>query len=217
MAWVPPPTGKRGRHAQYSDAAIQTCLTMKVLFGMALRQTTGFVESLLRLGGDEAAWRFEPAEHPALHPGQSARLFHHDDAVGWLGALHPAVRAELGIKPDVFVFEASLDALTAGRLPTFVALSRYPEVRRDLALVVDEDVPVQELLDALRGRAGEWLTDLHLFDVYQGAGVVKGKKSVALGLTWQHPSRTLNDEEINQLIDAIVIESRQRFGAELRG
>ncbi|SHE89849.1 phenylalanyl-tRNA synthetase beta subunit [Modicisalibacter ilicicola DSM 19980] len=177
----------------------------------------GDVESLSSVGGDAAAWRFEPAEHPALHPGQSARVFHRGEAVGWLGALHPAVRAELGIKLEVFVFEVRLDALTEGRLPSFAALSRFPEVRRDLALVVDEEVPVQALLDTLRKRAGEWLSDLRLFDVYQGGGVVKGKKSVALGLTWQHPSRTLNDEEINQLIDAIVTESRQRFGAELRG
>ncbi|MGC3875147.1 phenylalanine--tRNA ligase subunit beta [Halomonas sp. GXIMD04776] len=177
----------------------------------------GDVESLLEVGSNHAAWRFEPAEHPALHPGQTARLTYQGEAAGWLGALHPAIRAELGIKPEVFVFEVRLDALTQGRLPTFRALSRYPEVRRDLALVVDEGVPVQALLDSLREQAGEWLVGLHLFDVYQGAGVVEGKKSVALGLTWQHPSRTLNDEEINQLIDSIVIESRQRFGAELRG
>ncbi|WP_136067630.1 phenylalanine--tRNA ligase subunit beta [Modicisalibacter radicis] len=177
----------------------------------------GDLESLLAMGGDADAWRFEPAEHPALHPGQTAAVLHRGQRVGWIGALHPAVRAELGLKSDPLVFEVELDPVVEGRLPSFAALSRYPEVRRDLALVVDEAVAVQALLDTLRERAGEWLTDLHLFDVYQGAGIAEGYKSVALGLTWQHPSRTLNDEEINQLVEAIVAESKQRFGAELRG
>lgn len=177
----------------------------------------GDLESLLAMGGNGEAWRFEPAEHPALHPGQTAKVCYRGEAAGWIGALHPAIRAELGLKTDAFVFEVRLDALTQGRLPAFTPLSRYPEVRRDLALVMAEETPVQALLDTLREQGGEWLTDLRLFDVYQGPGVAEGYKSLALGLTWQHPSRTLNDEEINQLVDVIVAESRQRFDAELRG
>ncbi|MFC3285385.1 phenylalanine--tRNA ligase subunit beta [Litchfieldella rifensis] len=177
----------------------------------------GDLESLLAMGGSISAWRFEPGEHPALHPGQTARVLYRGDAVGWLGTLHPAVRAELGLKVDAVLFEVQLEALSQGILPEFIPLSRYPEVRRDLALLVDETLPVQSLLDCLREQAGEWLTELRLFDVYQGKGVAEGHKSVALGLTWQHPSRTLNDEEINQLVDAIVTESKQRFGARLRG
>lgn len=176
----------------------------------------GDVEALLALGGNLAAWRFDAAEHPALHPGQSARLLLNDEPVGWMGALHPATRAELGLKVEVFVFEITLSAACAGRLPRFAPLSKYPEVRRDLAFVVEEGVHVQSLLDAIRAQAGEWLTDLRLFDVYQGQGVADGHKSLALGLTWQHPSRTLNDDEINQLVDAIVTDSHTRFGAALR-
>lgn len=176
----------------------------------------GDVEALLALGGNLAAWRFDAAEHPALHPGQSARLLLNDEPVGWMGALHPATRAELGLKVEVFVFEIMFSAACAGRLPRFAPLSKYPEVRRDLAFVVEEGVHVQSLLDAIRAQAGEWLTDLRLFDVYQGQGVADGHKSLALGLTWQHPSRTLNDDEINQLVDAIVTDSHTRFGAALR-
>ncbi|MFG6159987.1 phenylalanine--tRNA ligase subunit beta [Halomonas sp. 1390] len=175
----------------------------------------GDLESLLALGEPEA-WRFEPGEHPALHPGQCARILHRGEEAGWIGTLHPAVRAKLGLKVDALLFEVRLDALTQGRVPAFTPLSRHPEVRRDLAFLVDADLPVQSLLDTLRGQAGEWLVDSHLFDVYQGKGVPEGRKSVALGLTWQHPSRTLNDEEINQLVDAIVAESYQHLGAELR-
>lgn len=177
----------------------------------------GDLESLLAMGANVDDWRFEPAEHPALHPGQSARLRYRGEAVGWIGALHPGVCAELGLKTEAFVFEVRLDAVTEGGLPAFIPLSRYPEVRRDLALVMAEDIPVQALLDTLRQQAGEWLTDCRLFDVYQGPGVAEGRKSIALGLTWQHPSRTLNDDEINQLVDTIVAETRRRFDAELRG
>ncbi|TLF53290.1 phenylalanine--tRNA ligase subunit beta [Halomonas urmiana] len=175
----------------------------------------GDLESLLALGEPEA-WRFEPGEHPALHPGQCARILHRGEEAGWIGTLHPAVRAKLGLKVDALLFEVRLDALTQGRVPAFTPLSRHPEVRRDLAFLVDAELPVQSLLDTIRGQAGEWLVDSHLFDVYQGKGVPEGRKSVALGLTWQHPSRTLNDEEINQLVDAIVAESHQHLGAELR-
>ncbi|WP_457808018.1 phenylalanine--tRNA ligase subunit beta [Kushneria sp. EE4] len=176
----------------------------------------GDVERLLALGGVESEWRFEPGEHDALHPGQCARIMRGDQHVGWAGALHPAVREKLGIKPEVYVFELELESLQQGRLATFTPLSRQPEVRRDLALLVDEALPVQSLLDLIREQAGEALTDLRLFDVYQGAGVEEGRKSLALGLTWQHPSRTLTDIEINQTIDNIVAVSSERFGALLR-
>ncbi|MDT8893777.1 phenylalanine--tRNA ligase subunit beta [Halomonas sp. I1] len=176
----------------------------------------GDLESLIEMGGEMEAWRFEPGEHPALHPGQCARVMYRGQEAGWIGTLHPAVRARLGLKVDALLFEVRLDALTHGRVPAFQPLSRYPEVRRDLAFLVDAEQPVQALLDTLRAQAGEWLVEAHLFDVYQGKGVPEGRKSVALGLTWQHPSRTLNDDEINQLVDAIVEESRLHLGAELR-
>ncbi|ATJ82905.1 phenylalanine--tRNA ligase subunit beta [Halomonas beimenensis] len=176
----------------------------------------GDLESLLALGGELEAWRFEPAEHPALHPGQCARVLYRGEEAGWIGTLHPAVRSRLGLKVDAVLCEVRLDALVQGRVPAFTPLSRYPEVRRDLAFLVDDDRPEQALLDTVHARAGEWLVEARLFDVYQGKGVPEGRKSVALGLTWQHPSRTLNDEEINHLVDAIVEESRQHLGAELR-
>ena len=176
----------------------------------------GDVESLLALGGVEGEWRFEPGEHKALHPGQCARILRGERHVGWVGALHPAVRERLGIKPEVYVFELELAILQKGRLAAFSPLSRHPEVRRDLAILVDESLPVQSLLDVIREQAGDALTDLRLFDVYQGAGVEDGRKSLALGLTWQHPSRTLTDIEINQTIDNIVAVSSERFGALLR-
>jgi len=177
----------------------------------------GDLESLLALGGHQHAWRFEPAVHPALHPGQSAQLLHNGEPAGWIGTLHPQVRAKLGLKVDAVLFEVRLDALSEGRIPAFEPLSRYPEVRRDLAFILANDVPVQALLDCTQAEAGDYLKDIKLFDVYAGKGVADGFKSIALGLTWQHPSRTLNDEEINQLVDSIVTQVRVKLDAELRG
>ncbi|MGE6606524.1 phenylalanine--tRNA ligase subunit beta [Halomonas sp. NPDC076908] len=177
----------------------------------------GDLESILSMGGDAEAWRFEPAEHPALHPGQSAQLLHNGEPAGWIGTMHPQVRATLGLKMDAVLFEVRLDALTQGQIPAFAPLSRFPEVRRDLAFILNDTTPVQALLDCAKQQAGEYLQDIKLFDVYAGKGVAEGYKSIALGLTWQHPSRTLNDEEINQLVDSIVTQVRVKLDAELRG
>ncbi|MNE71504.1 Phenylalanine--tRNA ligase beta subunit [compost metagenome] len=109
-----------------------------------------------------------------------------------------------------------LAEVARGRLPKFSELSRFPEVRRDLALTVERDTPAEFVLAAIRESAGEWLTDLRLFDVYHGKGIDPLRKSLAVGLTWQHPSRTLNDEEVNVTTQNIVASLEQRFNATLR-
>ena len=177
----------------------------------------GDLESLLAMGGAQEAWRFEPGEHPSLHPGQTAQLFYNGEPAGWIGTLHPQVRAKLGLKVDAVLFEVRLDVLSQGEIPAFEPLSRYPEVRRDLAFMLKEATPVQALLDCAKTQAGDYLKDIKLFDVYAGKGVAEGYKSIALGLTWQHASRTLNDEEINQLVDSIITNVRAELDAELRG
>lgn len=177
----------------------------------------GDLESLLAMGGAQEAWRFEPGEHPSLHPGQTAQLFCNGEPAGWIGTLHPQVRAKLGLKVDAVLFEVRLDVLSQGEIPAFEPLSRYPEVRRDLAFMLKEATPVQALLDCAKTQAGDYLKDIKLFDVYAGKGVAEGYKSIALGLTWQHASRTLNDEEINQLVDSIITNVRAELDAELRG
>lgn len=176
----------------------------------------GDLEALLDDSGILADVSFEPAQHPALHPGQTAQILRNGEAVGFIGALHPSVQKELGLKGSVYVFEIKQSALQQGRVAKFDSLSKYPEVRRDLAFIVDEKTPVAHLMAAVREQAGEWLKELRLFDVYQGKGVEEQRKSVALGLTWQHASRTLNDEEINSLVDQIVSAAQEQFEASLR-
>ncbi|MBB1485833.1 phenylalanine--tRNA ligase subunit beta [Oceanospirillum sediminis] len=176
----------------------------------------GDLETLLADSGILDQCRFEPAEHPALHPGQTAKIIRNDNVIGYIGALHPKVQKELGLKSTVYTFELKLSDLQDGVVARFESLSKYPEVRRDLAFIVDETTPVAHLMATIRANAGENLKDLSLFDVYQGKGVEEQRKSVALGLTWQDASRTLNDEEINDLVDQIVSSAQEQFGASLR-
>ena len=174
------------------------------------------VEALLAAAGDAASFSFVPGEHSALHPGQTARIEREGRLVGFLGAIHPELAKTLGLDQPLFLFELVLGEITQGRMPAFKELSRFPEVRRDLALLVDRDVPAQQLLADIREQAGEWLTDLRLFDVYQGKGIDPLRKSLAVGLTWQHPSRTLNDDEVSSTTQNILTSLEQRFNATLR-
>jgi phenylalanyl-tRNA synthetase beta chain len=174
------------------------------------------VEALLGYAGAADAFSFVPGEHPALHPGQTARIEREGRLVGFLGALHPELAKTLGLDQPVFLFELVLAEVAAGRMPAFSELSRFPEVRRDLALLVDREQPAEAVLAAIRETAGEWLTDLKLFDVYHGKGIDPLRKSLAVGLTWQHPSRTLNDDEVSTTTQNILTSLEQRFNATLR-
>ena len=176
----------------------------------------GDVEALLGQGGAGPAYSFEPAEHPALHPGQSARVVREGKTVGWLGALHPQLVAELDLQAPVFVFELVLADITQGRLPRFNELSRFPEVRRDIAVLVDKTVVADALLSTIHEVAGEFLTNLRLFDVYEGKGIDPHRKSLAIGLTLQHSSRTLTDDEVNAVMDKVLVSLEQGFNATLR-
>ncbi|MCF5227432.1 phenylalanine--tRNA ligase subunit beta, partial [Pseudomonas syringae] len=174
------------------------------------------VEAVLGFAGALGEFTFAPGQHPALHPGQTARILRDGREVGFLGAIHPELSKNLGLDRPVFVFELVLAEVATGRLPKFHELSRFPEVRRDLALLADRDVSASAVLDVIRENAGEWLTDLRLFDVYQGKGIDPHRKSLAVGLTWQHPSRTLNDDEVNATTLAILTSLEERLNATLR-
>jgi len=176
----------------------------------------GDIENLLDLGGKANCYAFHPAQHPTFHPGQSAAVSSGGQTVGYVGALHPAIQRELGIDRATYLFELALDAVLKATLPKAVELSRYPEVHRDLAFVIDENISSDQIQALIRKQTGEFLADLRIFDVYQGDAVAKNKKSIALGLTWQHPSRTLSDDEINTIISSCVNALHDKFNAELR-
>lgn len=178
----------------------------------------GDVESLLALGANRSPGvQCRPAQAAGYHPGQCARVeTAQGRLIGHLGGLHPLVRRKLGLDSEVFLFELCLEQIRKAILPRAAPLSRFPEVSRDLAIVIAETVPADAVLQLIRKEAGDFVTDLRIFDVYQGDAVTKGKKSIALGLTWQHPSRTLSDKEINSIICNCVNALQEQFDANLR-
>lgn len=176
----------------------------------------GDIETLLGLAGAADEYSFAPGSHLALHPGQTAQIERGGKVVGFVGALHPSLKKELGLSGNLYLFEIELDCLREGRLSRFSDLSKFPESRRDLALIADESVSFDAVRQCLTKQGGEYLQEVTLFDVYRGQGIESGKKSLAVGLTWQHPSRTLNDEEINSIIDTSVAALRAELDVSLR-
>ncbi len=175
----------------------------------------GDVEALLTLS-DAADFTFTAGEHPALHPGQTAALKRGDEVVGYLGRIHPRLASDLDLPANLYAFELASAPLQQGVLPKFVGVSDQPRMRRDLAFVVDDSVPAGELVAAARSACDERLTDVRIFDIYQGDSIGKNRKSLALGLTFQDRSRTLKDQEVNDLVDTVVSQLKQQFNAALR-
>jgi phenylalanyl-tRNA synthetase beta chain len=176
----------------------------------------GDLEAMLARTGRAEDFSFRAACHPALHPGQTAEILDRGQLVGLIGALHPEVQRKLDITHPVYVFEVERDSLLASRKPAFNSLSRFPEVRRDLAVVVARDMPVAVLCDTARKAAGDCLINFKVFDVYCGEHIDTHRKSVALGLTFQHASRTLNEAEIVEWLDNVLGALSKQCGAELR-
>ncbi|APR66757.1 phenylalanine--tRNA ligase subunit beta [Thalassolituus oleivorans] len=177
----------------------------------------GDLVSLLARGGETEAYQFVAASHPALHPGQSAQVLKYGKAIGWVGAIHPNTQKQLGLKQAVFVAELDLEAVRDLSVPRFADISRFPEMRRDLAVVAEQSIQVDQIFSTIRAAAGDYLTKLNLFDVYVGKGIDPDRKSLALGLTWQHPSRTLTDEEVNDSVQSVLANLQESLGVTLRG
>ena len=175
----------------------------------------GDVEALLGGAGQTGDVSFRHSEHPALHPGQTAAIYVNGEQIGLLGVLHPGLQARLELG-EVILFEIRLAALTASAIPTYRDVSRYPAIRRDLAIVVAEDVAAASVLNAVQKAAGKLLVNVQLFDVYRGEGIDSGRKSLALGLTLQDSSRTLKEAEVDSLMAQIVSTLGDELGGELR-
>lgn len=174
------------------------------------------VEALLTLTGATGDFRFVPSEHPALHPGQTAHIERQGRAIGLMGMLHPALAAELDIDANAYLFELSLTGLREGILPAFTPISRFPAIRRDLAILVDRGLPFQRVRDCVTVAASDWLRELILFDVYEGERIPQGTKSFALGLILQATSQTLTDEEVETTIGRVLERLSTELGAKLR-
>jgi phenylalanyl-tRNA synthetase beta chain len=184
----------------------------------------GNIQSLFALLGASDRVAFKPASHPALHPGQTAEVVLNEMTageieprrMGWVGRLHPVLADSLGLIGPVYLFEVCLEALPDGRLPVASELSRFPEVRRDIAVLADRQLAAEVLLSAVKEAAGPALRDCRLFDVYEGPGVAEGQRSVAIGMVWQHAERTLQEEEVQAHVQAVVGLLKTRCGVTLR-
>jgi phenylalanyl-tRNA synthetase beta chain len=177
----------------------------------------GDLEGLFALARRSDELAFVAAERPALHPGQTAAILVAGEELGVIGALHPDAQAALDLERPLFVAEIDLAALLAARVPAFQPVSRYPEIRRDLAVIVDREVPAAELMANVRATAGPYCDDLRLFDVYAGKGIDPKRKSLALGLTFRDQTRTLADEEVTQAVQQVIDSLVEKYNAELRG
>ena len=172
----------------------------------------GDVEALLA----PASLRCEPLVHPALHPGRAARILRDGREIGCLGELHPewVQKYELPLPP--VVFELDFEAVKATAVPSYAEVSKFPPVIRDLAVVVDQGLPLQVLLDGLKAKLPVLVKDVQLFDVYAGKGVPENKKSLAFRIVMQDTQRTLLDSEIDLAMQELMACLAQAFGAQLR-
>jgi phenylalanyl-tRNA synthetase beta chain len=176
----------------------------------------GDVEALLAQTSASEQFRFVTAEHSALHPGQTAAVYRADQHVGYVGALHPEAERKLGIKGKAYLFELDVAALGLREIVQAHELSKYPANRRDLAIVVKSEVRFADIAATIKKVGGNQLVDLKLFDVYTGTGVAEGFKSLAIAVTLQDIARTLEDKDIQQLVNQVVSALGDEFNATLR-
>ncbi len=175
------------------------------------------VEQLLPALIDGSRIRYERSELDFLHPGQSAKLYIDDQYVGWLGQLHPNTAKQLDL-PATWVAQLSLAPLLelARTQQAITTPSKFPQVRRDIAILIDSNISLQTLEQTIHSAAGELLTDLWLFDIYQGDNVPKGQRSLAFALVWQDRTTTLSDEVVKTVTDKVVNALSKQHGAQLR-
>ncbi|PKG99394.1 phenylalanine--tRNA ligase subunit beta [Paraglaciecola sp. MB-3u-78] len=173
------------------------------------------VENLLNCAG-VVDYRFESVNHSALHPGQCAEIFSGDSSLGMIGAVHPQFEKALGLNGRCFVFELEIHSFGVKKLPQAQEISKFPANRRDIAIVVDDDKVVGDILTCIEKFGANQLVGLNLFDVYRGKGIAQGKKSLAISLVLQDKTKTLEESDIQATVDGILATLSQNFEAFLR-
>ena len=173
------------------------------------------IQAMFTLTGCEVD--FHSATHASLHPGQSAEILSADgQKIGWLGMLHPNLEKQLGFDTQIFLFELDQNLMLNKRISAFRSLSKYPSVRRDLALIVNEDVTASEIINCIKKSAEIALQDVIIFDIYRGKGIEEGKKSIALSLVIQDDVQTLTDSEVDAIVSRLLLLLANEKNAKLR-
>ncbi len=174
------------------------------------------IEVLLSECIDTNRIEFTGGNNQALHPGQRADVYIDTIKVGYFGQLHPGISSSLGFVKNVFVFELNVELLSKKKQINYKKISKFPTISRDISLLVDEQVQFNEILESVQKSAPEHLIKLELFDLYRGKGIEKGKKSMALGLTFQSIRSTLKDEEVDNNMHKLIKGLSDRLNAKLR-
>ncbi len=218
---VSPASGSDGLEEIESLAAIATGTRWPQQWGSAndpldFYDVKADVMDLLTLTGDAASVRFEPRTQSLLRPGRSARIYRGAMPIGWVGEMHPQVVKALNFPTSAFLFELDIALAFVAKQLKYQKISKFPSVRRDLAIVVDESVPLAVLQENVTVSASGLLSELRVFDVYRGPSIETGRKSVALGLILQDSSRTLTDIDADAVVTAVAARLRDVLSATIR-
>ena len=176
----------------------------------------GDVEALLRLQSSSKAVKFMASEHEFLHPGQSSDIYIENQYVGFVGVLHPSLLKQYGLETAPVFFELDIEHIFDENVVKFSEISKFPSIRRDISILVDENISYEKIHACIKKSAPDLLTNLELFDLYQGEHIDIGKKSLTFGLTFQGSSSTLTDTEVESLKDNVLNSLRNELGATLR-
>ena len=203
-------------------AAVSCGSSLPEQWGVSARATDfydlkGDVESMLSLRGETGEVEFRHTVLPWLHPGQSAMVSIDGIDIGWAGSVHPSILKQLEIRGPVLAFEFDINILSKREIPYTKIISRFPSIRRDLALIVPEKITFAEIRHNVIDLSGDLLTNLVLFDLYSGQNVEKGYKSLAIGLILQNVSCNLTNEVADSLVQNVVQGLQERLNAQLRG
>ena len=180
--------------------------------------TKGIVEYLMSSLGITDGIRYEAtAEYEEMHPGRTAKIYVNDELIGLIGEVHPSLAKELKIKPT-YVFELDLQKLIdlPKNAETYVPVSKYPEVTRDIALLVPNEITNDQIVESIKQNGGRFLADIKLFDLYQGEKIDDGFKSLAYTLVYRNSEGTLSDDEINQAFDKVVKKLQEELEVTVR-
>lgn len=178
----------------------------------------GILEGLFDLLGLSKHITYKAIQKDGLHPGRTAEISLDGEAIGFIGQVHPNVQKELDLK-ETYVFELALDKLLQAEVEEikYEPIPRFPSMSRDIALVVDQNIPAGDIQNVIVSAGGSLLKEVHVFDLYEGENMEAGKKSVAFALKYLAPNATLTDEEVTKVHEKVLKAVEDKLGAKLRG
>jgi len=178
----------------------------------------GVVENVLDVLGIRSASFKRESENPTYHPGKTSNLYVKREFIGRVGEVHPNVSENYGVEPRCYIAELNLDILYkyADLNNKYKALPKFPAVTRDIALIVDDEILVQDIEDVIVAKGGNILESTKLFDVYKGKQIAEGKKSIAYAIVYRRSDKTLTDDEVNKVHEKILRTLEHKLGAQLR-